>query len=75
MRHGAEYEGASLQMGVIVRDESHLPTTKPRALSLSLVGGSEMELERGMLRDEGAQLAAGIARRAEHPDGKFMHGE
>jgi len=28
-----------------------------------------------MVRDEGAQLAAGIARRAEHPDGNFMHEE
>jgi hypothetical protein len=62
-------------MRVVVRDESHLLTTQARPRSLSLVGRGEMEVKRRMLRDEGAQLAAGVARRAEHPNGKFMHRE
>jgi hypothetical protein len=56
-----------------VRDEAHLLSAEARALPLPLVGRREMESKRGMSRDEGAQLAAGIAGRAEHPDGKFMH--
>jgi hypothetical protein len=62
-------------MRIVVGDEAHVVPAKTRQLSLSLVGAGEMELEGRMARDEGAQLAAGIARRAEHPDGKFMHGE
>ena len=75
MRQRTEHQAASFEVGVVVRDESHLSATQARAFSFSLVGGGEMEVKRGMVRDEGAQLAAGIARRAEHPDGKFMHGE
>ncbi len=75
MRQRAENQSALFQMRIIVRDESHLLATQARTFSLSLVGGREMEVERGVLRDEGAQLTAGIARRAEHPNGKFMHRE
>lgn len=75
MRQGAEYEGAAVELGVIVRDESHLLSTQAGARSLSLVGRGETEVKRGMSGDEGAELAAGVAGRAEHPDRNFMHGE
>ena len=75
VRQRAEDEGAPVEMRIVVRDEPHLLSTEARALALSLVGRGEMEGESGMVRDEGAQLAAGIAGRPEHPDGKFMHRE
>jgi hypothetical protein len=75
VRQRAEDERAALEMRVVVGDEADLVPTQARAFSLSLVGTGEMKLERLMARDEGAQLAAGVAGRAEHPNGKFMHGE
>ena len=75
MRQRAEDERASVQMCVVMSDEAHVLPSKTRHLSLSLVGAGEMERERRMAHNEGAQLAAGIAGRAEHPNGKFMHRE
>ena len=75
MRQRAEDERASFQMRVVMSDEADVLPSKARHLSLSLVGTGEMEGERRMARDEGAQLAAGVAGRAEHPNGKFMHRE
>ena len=75
MRQGAEDEGAPFQMCVVMSNETHLLTTEAGTLSLSLVGSREVELQRGMLRDEGAELAPGISGRPQHPDRKFMHRE
>jgi hypothetical protein len=75
MRERAEDQGAPVQVRVIMGDEADVLPTQARTLPLSLVGAGEMEVKRRMTRDESAQLAAGIAGRAEHPDGKFMHEE
>ena len=75
MRQRAEDERAAIQVGVIVGDKTHVLTTQARTFSPPLVGAGEVEVKPGMLRDEGTQLTAGIAGRAEHPDGNFMHGE
>ena len=70
-----EDQGAPFQMRIVVSDEANILTTQTRTLSLSLVGAGELKTKPRMVRDEGAQLTAGIAGRAEHPDGKFMHAE
>lgn len=75
MRQRAEDEGAAVQVSVIVGDEADVLTTQACALSPPLVGAGEVEAKRGVPRDEGTQLTTGIAGRAEHPDGKFMHKE
>lgn len=75
MGEGAEDQGAPIQVRIVVSDEANLLTTQARAFPLSLVGARELETKTRMVRDEGAQLAAGVAGRAEHPDGKFMHAE
>ena len=75
MRQRAEDERALLQLRVVVSDEPHIESTKTCLFAPALVGAGETELEPRMTRDEGAQLSAGIAGRAEHPNGKFMHRE
>ena len=56
-------------------DEAHVLTAEACALAPPLVGAGEVEPERRVPHEEGAQLATGIAGGAEHPDGKFMHEE
>jgi hypothetical protein len=75
MRQCAEDERATVEVRVVVCDEADLLRAKTYPFALPLIGGGEMELEAGMARDEGAQLSTGVAGRAEHPDGNFMHGE
>jgi hypothetical protein len=75
MGERAEYERASFQFRVVVGNEANLVTAEVYTLSPPLVRRSEVEAERRVSRDEGAQLAAGIAGRTEHPDRKFMHAE
>jgi hypothetical protein len=75
VRQRAEDERAAVQIRVVVSNEPHILTTESRALSSPLIGTGEMEAKRRVLRDEGTQLTASIAGRAEHPDGKFMHEE
>ena len=75
MRKRGEDERAPLELGVIVSDEPHVESPKTCLFAPALVGAGETELEARMTRDEGAQLSTGIAGRAEHPNGKFMHGE
>ena len=75
VRQRAEHERALLQLRVIVGDEPHVETSQTCLFAPALVGAGEAEVELRMARDEGAQLSAGITGRAEHPDGKFMHGE
>ena len=75
MRERAEDERASLQVRVVMSDEAYVVSTQSRTFSPLLIGAGEVETKRRVARDEGTQLAAGIAGRPEHPDGKFMHGE
>lgn len=75
MRQRAEDKSAAVQVSVIVGDEAYVLATQARALSPSLIGAGEVEAKRGVPRDEGTQLTTGIAGRAEHPDGEFMHKE
>jgi hypothetical protein len=75
VRQRAEDQRAALQVRIVVGNEPHLLTTEPCALAPPLVGAGEVKAKSRVLRDEGTQLTAGIAGRAEHPDGKFMHEE
>jgi hypothetical protein len=72
---GAENQRAAVEVRIVVSDEAHFLTPQACALALSFVGAGELETKTGMVRDEAAQLAAGVTGRAKHPDGKFMHGE
>jgi hypothetical protein len=75
VRQRAEDERAPVQVRVIGGDEAHVSTTQACALSPPLIGAGKVKMKRRVLRDEGTQLTAGIAGRAEHPDRKFMHEE
>jgi hypothetical protein len=75
VRQRAEDERARLQVRVVMSNETHFLTAEACAFPPSLVRGGEVETKRRMLRDEGTQLTAGVAGRAEDPDRNFMHEE
>lgn len=56
-------------------DESDVRASEARALAAPLVCGREREIESRMTSDEGAQLAASIAARAEDSNRDSMHAE
>lgn len=56
-------------------NEAYVAATQASGLPPSLIGAREVETQRWVLRNEGAQLATGVAGGAEHPDRKFMHEE
>jgi len=75
MGQGTEHERGVAERGIIGGDELNGTPTDTRPRTTLVVGGRECELELRMIENERAQLASGVAARAQDSHGCSIHQE